>query len=80
MLTGFCKNHTTQHSLLKMLELWKEVLDKGKYVSAIFMDLSKALDNLNHDLLIAKHETYRFSESSLNYVQSYLGNRMNKCE
>ena len=29
-LTGFCKNHNTQHSLLKILELWKEALDKGK--------------------------------------------------
>ena len=53
-LTGFWKNHNTQHSLLKMLELWKEALDKGKPFGAIFMDLSKAFDTLNHDLLIAK--------------------------
>ena len=50
-LTGFRKNHNTQHSLLKMLELWKEALDKGKSVGAIFMDLFKAFDTLNHDLL-----------------------------
>ena len=59
------------HSLLKMLELWKEALDKGKSVGAIFMDLSKAFDTLNHDLLIAKLEAYGFSENSLNYIQSY---------
>ena len=55
-LPGFCKNRNTQHSLLKMLERWKEGLDKGKSVGAIFMDLSKAFDTLNHDLLIAKFE------------------------
>ena len=77
-LTGFRKNHNTQHSLLKMLELWKEALDKGKYVGAIFMDLSKGLDTLNHDLLIAKIEAHGFSEISSNYIQSYLRNRLQK--
>ena len=85
-LTGFRKNHNTQHSFLKMLELWKEALDKGKSVGAIFMDLSKAFDTLNHDLLIAKFEAYGFSENSLNYIKSYLLNyshlffTKNKCE
>ena len=49
-ITGFRKNHNTQHSLLKVLELWKEALDKGKPVGAISMDLSKAFDTLNHGL------------------------------
>ena len=53
LLTGF-QNHNTQRSLLKMVELWKEALDKGKSVGVIFMDLSKAFDTLNHNLLIAK--------------------------
>ena len=68
-LTGF---HNTQHSLLKILELWKESLDKGKSFGAIFMGLFKAFDTLNHDLLIAKLEGYGFSENLLNYIQSYL--------
>ena len=40
LLAGFHKNHNIQHCLLKMLEKWKEALDKGKFVDAIFMDLS----------------------------------------
>ena len=54
-----------------MIELWKKALDKGKSVSGIFMDLSKAFGSLNHDLLIAKFEAYGFSENCLNYIQSY---------
>ena len=77
-LTGFRKIHNTQHSLLKMLELWKEALDQRKSVSATFMDLSKAFDTLNHDLLLAKLETYRYSENSVGYIQSYLDNRLQR--
>ena len=42
-LTGFRKPHGTQHSLLTMLEKWKRRIDNGSYVSALFIDLSKAL-------------------------------------
>ena len=78
LLTGFRKNHNTQHSLLKMLESFKEALDKGNSVSAIFMDLSKAFDTLNHDLLIAKLEAYGFSVNSLSYIHSYQNKRLQK--
>ena len=78
LLTGFRKNHNTQHSLLKMLESFKEALDKGNSVSAIFMDLSKAFDTLNIDLLIAKLEAYGFSVNSLSSIHSYLNKRLQK--
>ena len=71
-LTGFHKNHNTQHCLLKILEKWKEVLDKGNFVYAIFMDLSKAFNTLNHDLLITKLEAYGLSSNSFRYICSYL--------
>ena len=37
-----------------MLEKWKNTLNKGKNMGAVFMDLSKAFDTMNHDLPIAK--------------------------
>ena len=37
LLTGFRKNHSTLHCLMSMLEMWKNTLGKGGYVSA--MDL-----------------------------------------
>ena len=52
-LTGFRKNHGTQHTLLKMIETWKTKLNMGHKVDVIYMDLSKAFESLNHDLLIA---------------------------
>ena len=77
-LTGFAKNHNTQYSQLKMLELCKKTLDKGKSVAVIFMDLFKAFDALHRNLLIAKLEAYAFSKNSLKYIQSYLPNLLQK--
>ena len=53
----------------------EKTLDKGKHVGAAFMDLSKPCDTVNHDLLIAKLEAYRFSNNALLFMLSYLKNR-----
>ena len=39
------------------------------------MDLSKAFDTINHELLIAKLEAYGFEQSALETMHSYLSNR-----
>ena len=37
-----------------MLEKWKKALDKEGNMSVKSMDLSKAFDTINHDLLLAR--------------------------
>ena len=71
-LIGFRKNHSTQHYLMSMLEIWKNTLNKGGYVSDIFIDLSKAFDTLNYNLLIAKLGAYGLERDSLSFMKSYL--------
>ena len=61
ILTGFRKNHSTQHCLMCILEKWKKTLDKGGYICIIAMDFSKVFDTLNHNLLIAKVGTANFT-------------------
>ena len=74
-LTKFGKNHKTQHCVSGMLQIWKEGLDNGGYIFAILMHLSRTCDTLNHNLLIAKIEAYRFETGALRYLKSYLTNR-----
>ena len=79
-VTGFRKSHGTQHSLIVMLEKWKKALDKEENMSAIFMDLSKAFDTINHALLLAKLKTYGFLKQALSFMCSYLKNKRQRVQ
>ena len=74
-ICGYRKGHSAQHALISLIEKWKTSLDKGGYAGAIMMDLSKAFDTLNHELLIAKLNAYGFSHSALTLIRDYLTNR-----
>ena len=51
-----------------MLEKCKRGIDNGTYVSALFMDLPKVFETINHDLLLAKLKAYGFSTKALNLM------------
>ena len=57
-LCGYRKGYKAQHALIALIEKWKIILNKNGYAGAVLMDLSKAFDTLNHDLLIAKLNAY----------------------
>ena len=71
---GFRKGYGTQHSLLLMLEIWKEAADKNKAYGTLLTDFSKAFDCLSHDLLTSKLHTQGLDIDSRNILQDYLGN------
>ena len=68
----FWKNFNTQHALIALLEKWRTILDKSGFGGAILMDLSKAFDGLNHDLMVAKLYAYGFSKESVTLIRNYL--------
>ena len=72
---GYRKDFSTQVALLSLTEKWKKVLDYEGLGGAVLMDLSKAFDVINHDLLTAKLHAYGFDKNSLKLLFSYLSNR-----
>ena len=44
------------------------------------MDLSKAFDSLNHDLLLAKLEAYGLYNNPVSFMRTYLTNRLQRCK
>ena len=77
-LCGFRSKHNTQHALLQMIGQWHQCLDKSGKVGAILMDLSKAFDCIDHELLIAKLAAYGLDHQSLKLFKCYLSNRFQR--
>ena len=61
-----------------MLEKWKLSIDNKGFAGGVLMDLSKAFDTINHQLLLAKSHAYGFSKQALDIICSYLSNRKQK--
>ena len=74
-LCGYRKGYNSQYALLSMIEKWKQYLDKNGHAGAVLMDLSKAFDTINHELLIAKLGAYGFNKNALKIIFNYLSDR-----
>ena len=74
-LCGYRKGYSTQHALTLLVEKWKKALDNRGYAGAVLMDLSKAFETLDFELLIAKLHAYGFDDKSLKLIFSYLTDR-----
>ena len=74
-LCCYRKGSSVQHALITLLEKWQISPHNNGFGGAILMDLSKAFDTVNHNLLIAKLQAYGFSMKALKLVKSYLSNR-----
>ncbi len=72
---GFRKKSSTILALLDITERIRESLDNGKYGCGVFIDLKKAFDTVNHEILLLKLEHYGIRDNILNWFQSYLHGR-----
>ena len=72
---GFQNAHSTEHAILHLVNQITQACSQGKYTLGIFLDLSKALDAANHDILLEKLKTYGIQYENLKWFRSYLSNR-----
>ena len=74
IICGYRTGFSTQYALISLIEKWKaSSLDKKGFAGAILMDLSKAFDTINHELLIYK--LHGIHKDSLKVLLNYLRNR-----
>ena len=73
---GFRQNHSTIHALIDLTENIRKALDKSEFAVGIFIDLQKAFDTVDHNILLQKLNYYGIRGTANNWFKSYLTNRM----
>jgi len=72
---GFQRNKSTEHNLLSAVNFIYDALNKGEYCIGLFLDLKKAFDVCDHEILISKLHHMGVRDTALNWFRSYLSNR-----
>ena len=75
---GFRSQHSTELASVKLVDFILKEMDNIRDIkipASIFLDLSKAFDTLNFDILLRKLQHYGIDGNSLNLIKSYLTNR-----
>ena len=72
---GFRKLHSTELAALEFTDKISQEMDAKKIPFSIFLDLSKAFDTLDHNVLLSKLNYYGIKDTALDWFKSYLTNR-----
>ena len=72
---GFRKGHSTSHALNYSVHQIDKALKENSHVLGIFIDLSKAFDTIDHNILLKKLAIYGVRGIPLKLIESYLSDR-----
>ena len=72
---GFQKEHSTEHAILHLTNQILQSFDQDKFAIGVFIDLSKAFDTVDHNILLKKLSFYGVRNNNLKWFRSYLFNR-----
>ena len=72
---GFRNGLSCELALNTYVEKIRNNIDNNEHSISMILDLSKAFDTINHEILLAKLKKYKFSNSALNLIKNYLSDR-----
>ncbi|CAM4462519.1 unnamed protein product [Leuciscus chuanchicus] len=78
MQSGFRAGHGCTTATLKVLNDIIAAIDKKQYCAAVYIDLSKAFDSVNHRVLISRLNSLGFSHDCLAWFSNYLSDRVQR--
>ena len=77
--SDFRAAHSAVTALLEATDTWAYNIDRGKINAAVFLDLKKAFDTVDHKILLSKLKNYGISGNAYQWFESYLENRIQIC-
>ena len=77
--SGFRSIHSTVTALLATTNNWAINIDNGLLNGVLFIDLKKAFDTIDHEIILRKLANYGVDPNALRFFASYLCNRSRKC-
>ena len=72
---GFRKNSSTELAALEFIDRLLNQMNNHKIPTNFYIDLSKAFDSLQHDILLEKLAHYGLTNKAIALLKSYLSNR-----
>lgn len=73
---GSRKGHSTEDAILKLQNNIQLNLNQGFHTIAVFIDIKKAYDSLDHKILLLKVNKYGIGGKTLDWIASYLDSRL----
>jgi succinate dehydrogenase flavin-adding protein (antitoxin of CptAB toxin-antitoxin module) len=73
--SGFRTKHSSHTALMRLYDTWLNAINNKEMVGAVFLDLRKAFDLVNHNILIRKLQLYLQNDESVSFFISYLSQR-----
>ena len=72
---GFRNKHSTEHALINFVDYVTAEKEDGKFVLGIYVDIKKAFDSVNHEILLNKLYKYGIRGVPQTLIKNYLSNR-----
>ena len=77
--SGFRSLHSTITALLEATNSWSVNIDNGFLNGVVFIDLKKAFDTIDHEIILRKMSYFGADQETITWFQSYLSNRTQRC-